>query len=98
MYIIVSYELQQLQCHYHTKSVLPTKLHYGYLSSDSSPSCLHAFVPYYSYLLLLLNFVVLKALWTIDVFIISNVVNKILYYYYYKRKQLSDTTEGLLIL
>ena len=60
--------------------------------------CLHAFVPYYSHLLLFLNYVVLKALWTIDVYIISTVVNKILYYYYYKRKQLSDTTEGLLIL
>ena len=59
---------------------------------------LHAFVPYYIHLLLLLNYVVLKALWTIDVYIISTVVNKILYYYYYKRKQLSDTTKGLLIL
>jgi len=34
-------------------------------------------------LLLLLNYVVLKALWKIDVHPISTIVNKSLYYYYY---------------
>jgi len=34
-------------------------------------------------LLLLLNYVVLRALWTIDVHLISTLVNKSLYYYYY---------------
>ena len=34
-------------------------------------------------LLLLLNYVVLRALWKIDVHLISTVVNKGLYYYYY---------------
>jgi len=34
-------------------------------------------------LLLLLNYVVLKALWKIDVYLISTLVNKSIYYYYY---------------
>ena len=34
-------------------------------------------------LLLLLFYVVLRALWKIDVYIISTLVNKNLYYYYY---------------
>ena len=34
-------------------------------------------------LLLLLNYVVLRALWKIDVHLISTLVNKSLYYYYY---------------
>ena len=34
-------------------------------------------------LLLLLNYVVLRALWKIDVYLISTLVNKSLYYYYY---------------
>ena len=34
-------------------------------------------------LLLLLNYVVLRALWKIDEHLISTLVNKILYYYYY---------------
>jgi len=34
-------------------------------------------------LLLLLNYVVLRALWKIDVHLISTLVNKRLYYYYY---------------
>ena len=34
-------------------------------------------------LLLLLNYVVLRALWKIDVYLISALVNKSLYYYYY---------------
>jgi len=34
-------------------------------------------------LLLLLNYVVLWALWKIDVHLISTLVNKSLYYYYY---------------
>ena len=34
-------------------------------------------------LLLLLNYVVLGALWKIDVHLISTLVNKSLYYYYY---------------
>ena len=33
--------------------------------------------------LLLLNYVVLRALWKIDVHLISTLVNKSLYYYYY---------------
>jgi len=33
-------------------------------------------------LLLLLNYVVLRALWKIDVHLISTLVNKSLYYYY----------------
>jgi len=33
-------------------------------------------------LLLLLNYVVLRALWKIDVYLINTVVNKSLYYYY----------------
>ena len=34
-------------------------------------------------LLLLLNYVVLRALWEIDVYLISTLVNKSLHYYYY---------------
>ena len=34
-------------------------------------------------LLLLLNYVLLRALWKIDVHLISTLVNKSLYYYYY---------------
>jgi len=34
-------------------------------------------------LLLLLNYVVFRALWKIDVHLISTLVNKSLYYYYY---------------
>jgi len=34
-------------------------------------------------LLLLLIYVVLRALWKIDVYLISTLVNKSLYYYYY---------------
>ena len=34
-------------------------------------------------LLLLLNYVVLRALWKIDVYLISTLVNKYIYYYYY---------------
>ena len=34
-------------------------------------------------LLLLLNYVVLRALWKIDVYLKSTLVNKSLYYYYY---------------
>ena len=34
-------------------------------------------------LLLLLNYVVLRALWKIDVYLISTLVDKSLYYYYY---------------
>jgi len=34
-------------------------------------------------LLLLLNYFVLRALWMIDVHLISTLVNKSLYYYYY---------------
>ena len=34
-------------------------------------------------LLLLLNYVVLRALWKIDVHLISTLVNKSLYYHYY---------------
>jgi len=33
-------------------------------------------------LLLLLNYVVLRALWEIDIYLISTLVNKSLYYYY----------------
>jgi len=33
-------------------------------------------------LLLLLNYIVLRALWKIDVYLISTLVNKSLYYYY----------------
>jgi len=33
-------------------------------------------------LLLLLNYVVLRALWKLDVYLISTLVNKSLYYYY----------------
>ena len=35
-------------------------------------------------LLLLLIYVVLRALWKIDVYLISTLVNKSLYYYYYR--------------
>jgi len=34
-------------------------------------------------LLLLLNYVVLRALWKTDVHLISTLVNKSIYYYYY---------------
>ena len=34
-------------------------------------------------LVLLLNYVVLRALWKLDVHLISTLVNKSLYYYYY---------------
>ena len=34
-------------------------------------------------LLLLLNYIVLKALWKIDVYLISTLVNESIYYYYY---------------
>jgi len=37
-------------------------------------------------LLLLLNYVVLRALWKIDVYLISTLVNKSLYYYVLFRK------------
>jgi len=38
-------------------------------------------IPYHSHLLLLLIYVVLRALWKIDVHLISTLVNKSLYYY-----------------
>jgi len=38
---------------------------------------------------LLLNYVVLRALWKIDVYLISTLVNKSLYYYYYINKGLT---------
>jgi len=51
---------------------------------------MRALVPYHSHLLLLLNQVVLRALWKIDVYLISTLVNKSLYYYnyYYKDQHL----------
>jgi len=42
--------------------------------------------PYHNHLLLLLIYVVLRALWKIDVHLISTLVNKSLYYY--KKKSL----------
>jgi len=38
-------------------------------------------------LLLLLNYVVLRALWKIDVDLISTLVNKSIYHYYYYSKE-----------
>jgi len=40
-------------------------------------------------LLLLLNYVVLRALWKIDVHLISTLVNKSLYYYYINNQSVS---------
>ena len=66
------------------KCILPTNC-IGYLSSDSS-ACLIRAVPYQSHLLLLLNhvgivlnYVVLRALRKIDVYLISTLDNKNLY-------------------
>jgi len=43
-------------------------------------------------LLLLLNYVVLRVIWKIDVYLISTLVNKSLYYYYYyKTDPLNET-------
>ena len=76
----------------YTWSVLPTKL-YWYLYSDWFTSYLmRALIPYHSHLLLLLNhvvIVVLRALWKIDVHLISTLVNNSLYYYY--KQSLLDT-------
>jgi len=45
-------------------------------------------------LLLLLNYVVLRALWKIDVHLISTLVNKSLYYYYSTIKRYSQFKAG----
>ena len=45
-------------------------------------------------LLLLLNYVVLRALWKIDVHVISTLVNKSLHYYYYNTKLLAKLACG----
>jgi len=46
-------------------------------------------------LLLLLNYVVLGALWKIDVHLISTLVNKSLYYYYYYYNVASNSWKHL---
>ena len=40
-------------------------------------------------LLLLLNYAVLRALWKIDVYLTSTLVNKSIYYYYYYTKYIN---------
>ena len=44
-------------------------------------------IPYHSHLLWLLNYVVLRALWKIDVYRIITFVNKSLYYYHHRRRR-----------
>ena len=67
----------------YTWSLLPTKLYWLLYSDWFTSYLIRALIPYHSHVLLLLNYVVLRALWKIDVHIISTIVNKSLYYYYY---------------
>ena len=64
-------------------SLLPTKLYWLLYSDWFTSYLIRALIPYHSHLLLLLSHVVLRALWKIDVHLISTLVNKSLYYYYY---------------
>ena len=73
----------------YTWSLLPTKLLRLLYADLFTSYIIRALIPYHSYLLLLLNHVVIvvnlccvESLWKIDVHLISTLVNKSRYYYY----------------
>jgi len=70
--------MQQLYCHLSTHEVYYLLNFTGYYTLTGPPH--RALIPYHGHLLLLLNYVVLRGLWKIDVHLICTLVNKSLYY------------------